>query len=42
MKNFVVALPSIPEQRAIAKALSDVDALLGALDRLIAKKHDIK
>ncbi|MEI8342172.1 MAG: restriction endonuclease subunit S [Verrucomicrobiota bacterium] len=30
------------EQRAIAEALSDVDALLGALDRLIAKKHDLK
>jgi len=31
-----------PEQRAIATALSDVDALLGALDRLIAKKRDLK
>jgi type I restriction enzyme S subunit len=30
------------EQRAIATALSDVDALLGALNRLIAKKRDIK
>jgi len=30
------------EQRAIAEALSDVDALLGALDRLIAKKRDLK
>ena len=37
-----VALPPVPEQRAIAEALSDVDALLGALDRLIAKKRDIK
>lgn len=34
--------PSVPEQRAIATALSDVDALLGALDRLIAKKRDLK
>jgi type I restriction enzyme S subunit len=34
--------PPIPEQRAIAGALSDVDALLGALDRLIAKKRDLK
>ena len=33
---------STPEQRAIAAALSDVDALLGALDRLIAKKRDLK
>ncbi|MBL8379408.1 MAG: restriction endonuclease subunit S [Burkholderiales bacterium] len=31
-----------PEQRAIAAALSDVDALLGGLDRLIAKKRDLK
>ncbi len=30
------------EQRAIATALSDVDGLLGALDRLIAKKRDLK
>jgi len=34
--------PTEPEQRAIASALSDVDALLGALDRLIAKKRDLK
>ncbi len=32
----------ISEQRAIAAALSDVDALIGALDRLIAKKRDLK
>ena len=31
-----------PEQRAIAAALSDVDSLLGGLDRLIAKKRDLK
>ena len=37
-----MALPPLPEQRAIATALSDVDALLGALDRLIAKKRDLK
>jgi len=30
------------EQRAIASALSDVDGLLGGLDRLIAKKRDLK
>jgi type I restriction enzyme S subunit len=34
--------PPISEQRAIAEALSDVDALLIALDRLIAKKRDLK
>ncbi|WP_145136214.1 restriction endonuclease subunit S [Roseomonas gilardii] len=38
-----VILPtSSDEQRAMATALSDVDALLGALDRLIAKKRDLK
>jgi type I restriction enzyme S subunit len=36
-----VQLPPLPEQRAIATALSDVDALLGGLDRLIAKKRDL-
>ena len=34
--------PPLPEQRAIATALSDIDALLGGLDRLIAKKRDLK
>ena len=34
--------PTVDEQRAIAGALSDVDALLGALDQLIAKKRDLK
>ena len=37
-----VRLPRPTEQRAIAEALSDVDALLGALDQLIAKKRDLK
>ena len=35
-------LPPPPEQRAIAGALGDVDALIGALDQLIAKKRDLK
>ena len=35
-------LPSIDEQSAIATALSDMDALLEGLDRLIAKKRDLK
>ncbi|HEV8240387.1 MAG TPA: restriction endonuclease subunit S [Thermoanaerobaculia bacterium] len=34
--------PTQPEQHAIAAALSDVDALLTKLDRLIAKKRDLK
>lgn len=37
-----IAKPPLPEQRAIATALSDVDALLDSLDRLIAKKRDLK
>ena len=42
MRNLLLALPPPPEQRAIAAALSDVDALLGGLERLIAKKRDLK
>ena len=34
--------PLDDERRAIATALSDVDALLNGLDRLIAKKRDLK
>ena len=34
--------PTEAEQRAVAAALSDMDALLGGLDRLIAKKRDLK
>ena len=37
-----IPVPPVPEQRAIATALSDVDGLLGGLDRLIAKKRDLK
>ena len=40
--EMVLTLPPLPEQRAIATALSDVDGLLGGLDRLIAKKRDLK
>lgn len=42
MAAYSLGLPPLPEQRAIAAALSDVDALLGGLDRLIAKKRDLK
>lgn len=41
-KSTPLALPPLAEQRAIAAALSDTDALLCSLDRLLAKKHDIK
>ena len=37
-----VWMPPLAEQRAIVAALSDVDALIGALGRLIAKKRDLK
>jgi type I restriction enzyme S subunit len=37
-----IALPPLPEQRAIAEALSDIDRLITALDKLIAKKRAIK
>lgn len=40
--DIPVQLPPLPEQRAIAGVLSDVDELLGALERLIAKKRDLK
>ena len=42
LKALTIAVPPLLEQRAIATALSDVDALLEELDRLIAKKRDIK
>jgi type I restriction enzyme S subunit len=42
LRQILIALPALSEQRAIAGALSDVDALLGALDQLIAKKRDLK
>ena len=37
-----IQLPPEEEQRVIATALSDVDALLEGFDRLIAKKRDLK
>ena len=40
--DMQIPLPSPKEQRAIAAALSDVDALLTAQDKLIAKKRNIK
>lgn len=42
IRDIVIPFPPPPEQRAIAAALSDVDALLGGLDRLVAKKRDLK
>jgi type I restriction enzyme S subunit len=37
-----ILFPPLAEQRAIAEALSDADALVESLDALIAKKRDMK
>ncbi|WP_434222769.1 restriction endonuclease subunit S [Limnospira platensis CENA597] len=37
-----IAIPPLPEQKAIASVLSDVDELISSLDKLIAKKRHIK
>lgn len=42
MKRLFLPSPPVEEQHVIAAALSDMDALLGGLDRLIAKKRDLK
>ena len=42
VSKYRLPVPGALEQRAIAAALGDVDALLAGLDRLIAKKRDLK
>lgn len=42
IKAFPIAAPPFQEQLAIAVALGEMDALIASLDRLIAKKRDIK
>jgi type I restriction enzyme S subunit len=43
MEQFQIPIPPTEtEQRAIAAALGDVDVLIDSLDRLIAKKRDLK
>jgi type I restriction enzyme S subunit len=42
IRKLRLSVPPLPEQRAIAGALEDMDALLGALERLIVKKRDLK
>ena len=42
LAKYNIPIPPLPEQTAIAEVLSDTDALLTALDKLIAKKRDIK
>ncbi len=41
-KTTPITLPPAPEQHAIAEALSDMDSLIEALEKLIAKKRAIK
>lgn len=43
IESFQIAIPpNGEEQKAIASALSDMDALISSLDQLIAKKRDIQ
>ena len=42
LNSFEVPFPPLSERHAVTEALRDVDALLGGLDRLIAKKRDLK
>jgi type I restriction enzyme S subunit len=42
LKSVVTIVPTESEQRAISTVLSDTDALIESLDRLIAKKQDVK
>jgi len=42
LKQILITIPPLSEQNAIAEVLSDVDALIAALDRLIDKKRQIK
>lgn len=42
MQKLLLPLPKLKEQTAIATALSDVDNLIGSLEKLIAKKEAIK
>ena len=42
LRSFPIVLPPLEEQRSIVAILSDVEALLGALEQAIAKKRDIK
>ena len=42
LENLIVVIPPLAEQKAIAEALSDVDALIAAQEELIEKKRAIK
>jgi len=42
LEKIKISIPPLPEQKAIAEALSDTDAWIGNLEQLIAKKRLIK
>ncbi len=42
LQTLEIPLPPLPEQKAIAEVLGDVDRLINACDKLIVKKRDIK
>ena len=42
VRKIRLVFPPLPEQHAIAAAMSDVDNLIASLDQLIAKKRDLK
>lgn len=42
IKSIKIPIPPLKEQVAIAQALSDVDALIASLDKLITKKRHLK
>ena len=42
IKPLLVPIPPLPEQQRIAKALSDVDALISTTEKLLQKKKNIK
>jgi type I restriction enzyme S subunit len=45
-RNFIapipIGIPPVPDQKAIAEALSDADAVIDTLENLLAKTHDLK
>ena len=42
LRETLILVPPLPEQRKIAAALSDVDEMIAALEKLIEKKRKIK
>ena len=42
IRSFKIPTPPLPEQKAIARVLSDMDALIGSLEQKIAKKRLVR